>query len=108
MTGNGNPTIGGIRPLAFGIEPISGLHLKAFDFYIEVFTETGCGKTQKIEQKDMTFIDDDTVKFFVDTKVVGTGTYYARVTMEIPDKDAPGGKWPEKLTFETDLTINAR
>lgn len=108
MTGNGNPTICGLRPMAYSIEPISGMHLKAFDFYIEVFTETGYGKTQKIEQKDMTFIDDDTVKFFVDTKIVGTGTYYARATFKMPDADAPEGYWPEKLTIKTDLTINAR
>lgn len=108
MIADGNNVRGSTPPLVFSMEPISGFSLKDLEFTLEVFSESGIGKTQTIPKSNTFPIDDNNVRYYVDTALIGTGKYYTRAHISIPDAQAPNGVWKEVKTIESGITINAR
>lgn len=103
---NGNSSVGTTPPMVFGMEPINGHHLSNLDFTLEVFTTYGSGKVQVIKKADTYKIDDDSVLYYIDTTIGGSGKYYVKATLNIPDAKAPNGAWVEVKTIEAGLTVN--
>lgn len=90
------------------MEPIDGRHMEDVDFFAEVFSDGVLGRTETIRKEKATRVDADNYIVRVDTKVVGSGRYFVRLTAFIPDTDFDGGLRTEIRTCDTKIDIDAR
>lgn len=86
------------------MQPIEGYALKDLDFTVEVHTDR-YGKRKGYLKDNCVKIDDDTYGAPVNSEEMGTGKYFATVTLYIPDTHFIDGTRKDVSTFFTGMEI---
>lgn len=84
---NENIYIGTELKLNVNIEPISGLSMDDYDWFVEVYCSTK--RISKINKQESIRIDENNYIVLVDTEELGAGLLKCKVTAYIPDYDFP-------------------
>lgn len=98
------PSLGTELKLNVNADLGNGLHLSDVDFTARFYSSFG--KSITIDKKDMKKLDDDNYIAVVDTKKVGTGEYWMKLTVQIPDEDCEDGFRTEVVTIPTGEKIS--
>ncbi len=93
------PSVGTDLKLNVTAELGNDLHLSDVDFFARFGNLYG--KSVTIEKKDMEKYDDDNYVAVVDTKIIGAGEYWMKLTVKIPDADCKDGFRMEVVTVPT-------
>lgn len=104
MECNSSSGIGTELKLNISMEPIDGFHLAEVDFMAEVFSHRRTGSVT-ISKDDAKKVDENNFIVCVDTKAVGPGRYYLKLTAYIPDLDFPDGLRTEVVTVPTGINV---
>ena len=99
------PSSGTILKIAVTADIGNGLHLADVDFECVFYRDGFTTKSQAVAKKDMIRMDDDTYIAMVNTKLVGLGNYFCRLTVLVPDNDVEGGIRPEVVSFPTYIRV---
>lgn len=83
----------------------NGLHMEDVDFQCSFF-RAGLLNSQLVKKEDMLKLSADEYLAVVNTRVIGTGEYYMKLTAFIPDTDVEGGLREEVITIPTGIRIN--
>jgi hypothetical protein len=86
------------------MEPMAGYALKDLDFTVVVHTDR-YDKRKGYLKGNCVKIDDDTYAAPVDSEEIGTGKYFATVTVYIPDTYFIDGIRKDVSTFYTGMEI---
>ena len=97
------PSVGTELKLNVTAELGNGLHLSDVDFSVRFSNPSG--KSVTIEKKDMKKYDDDNYVAVVDTKIVGAGEYWMKLTAKLPDADCEDGFRTEVVTVPTGVKV---
>lgn len=97
------PSLGTELKLVVCAELGNGLHLSDVDFTARFYSSFG--KSITIDKKDMKKLDDDNYIAVVDSKKVGTGEYWMKLTAQIPDMDCEDGYRTEVVTVPTGVKL---
>lgn len=97
------PSLGTELKLNVNADLGNGLHLSDVDFSTRVYSSFG--KSITFDKKDMKKLDDDNYIAVVDTKKVGTGEYWMKLTAQIPDEDCEDGYRTEVVTVPTGVKL---
>lgn len=97
------PSLGTELKLNVNADLGNGLHLSDVDFTARFYSSFG--KSITIDKKDMKKQDDDNYIAVVDTKKVGTGEYWMKLTVQIPDEDCEDGFRTEVVTVPTGVKL---
>lgn len=101
-----NSVKGTIFKLNINLTPIDGFHLEDLEFTAEVFTDSS--RKLVVIKKEAAFkVDEDNYILCVDSSDCGSGRYYVRLTVEVPDSQVVGGKRIERATMFSGVTIDA-
>ena len=87
--------------------PIDGYHLGNTEWEVKVFVGDGY-KNMTLRKSDCIKVDDKNYIIPIDSAILGAGTYYVTLKVEIPDSDFKDGIRVEKRTGSTGVTIDAR
>ena len=99
------PSVGTELKLNVTAELGNDLHLSDVDFFARFSNQYG--KSVTIEKKDMKKYDDDNYVAVVDTKIVGAGEYWMKLTVKLPDADCEDGFRTEVVTVPTGVKVKA-
>lgn len=86
------------------IQPVSGINMSAFDFYVTAYTQ-GTAQRSVIQKYDCTRVNNDNYTVPVDTAPLGLGLLILDVYAFIPDQDFPDDLRTEICRIETDITL---
>ena len=95
-------SVGSKKKINIFAELGNGLHLSDVNFHVRIFTHT---KHVDYEKSDLIKVDDDNYLCRVDTKLLGTGEYWVRLCVDMPDADFEDGIRPEVLIIPTGLKM---
>jgi hypothetical protein len=98
------PSIGTTLKLLITADLGDNIHLEDVDFTCVFFRE-GLRNGQTIEKQEMTRIDKDEYIAVVDTKIIGTGEYYMKLSVRIPDNDVEGSLRDEVVVVPTNIRV---
>lgn len=99
------PSLGTELKLNISAELDNNLHLADVDFSATFYTAMGVGKSLTVEKKDMLKVDEDNYIAVVDTKKVGTGEYWMKLSAELPDEDCEDGFRSEVVKVPTGVKV---
>lgn len=99
------PSVGTELKLNVTADLGNDLHLSDVDFFARF--SNPLGKSVTIEKKDMKKYDDDNYVAVVDTKIVGAGEYWMKLTVKLPDADCEDGFRTEVVTVPTGVKVKA-
>jgi hypothetical protein len=97
------PSLGTELKLNVNADLGNGLHLSDVDFTARFYSSFG--KSITIDKKDMKKLDDDNYIAVVDSKKVGTGEYWMRLSVQLPDADCEDGYRSEVVTVPTGVKL---
>jgi hypothetical protein len=97
------PSLGTELKLNVNADLGNGLHLSDVDFTARFYSSFG--KSITIDKKDMKKLDDDNYIAVVDSKKVGTGEYWMKLTAQIPDEDCEDGYRTEVVTVSAGVKL---
>lgn len=97
------PSLGTELKLNVNADLGNGLHLSDVDFTARFYSSLG--KSVTIDKKDMKKLDDDNYIAVVDSKKVGTGEYWMKLTVQLPDMDCEDGYRSEVVTIPTGVKL---
>lgn len=98
------PSVGTTLKLLITADLGDNIHLEDVDFTCVFFRE-GLRNGQTIEKQEMTRIDKDEYIAVVDTKIIGTGEYYMKLSVRIPDNDVEGSLRDEVVVVPTNIRV---
>lgn len=81
----------------------NNLHLKDVDFDCVFYNSIG--KKQLLHKSNLIEYDADNYVAVVDTKSIGSGEYYLKLTVYIPDADCADGKRTEVVDIPTGVKV---
>lgn len=97
------PSVGTELKLNITADLGNDLHLSDVDFFARF--SNPFGKSVTIDKKDMKKYDDDNYVAVVDTKIVGTGEYWMKLSVQLPDADCEDGFRKEVVTVPTGIKV---
>ena len=98
------PSLGTTLKLLVSADLGEGIHLEDVDFCC-VFFRYGINTGQTVNKSEMSKISQDEYIAVVDTKIIGTGEYYMRLTAYIPDTDVDSGIRTEVVVVPTGIRV---
>ena len=98
------PSIGTTLKLLITADLGDNIHLEDVDFTCVFFRE-GLRNGLTIEKQEMTRMDKDEYIAVVDTKIIGTGEYYMKLSVRIPDNDVEGSLRDEVVVVPTNIRV---
>ena len=98
------PSIGTTLKLLITADLGDNIHLEDVDFTC-VFFRAGLRNGLTIEKQEMTRMDKDEYIAVVDTKIIGTGEYYMKLSVRIPDNDVEGSLRDEVVVVPTNIRV---
>lgn len=101
------PLCGTILKIAVTAELGNNLHLSDVDFTCTFYSDSAIIKRQIVKKDEMVHVDNDTYMSIVDTKIVGTGNYYCRLDVDVPDNDVEGGLRKEVVSIPTYISVKS-
>lgn len=98
------PSVGTTLKLLITADLGDNIHLEDVDFTC-VFFRAGLCNGQTIEKQEMIRMDKDEYIAVVDTKIIGTGEYYMKLSVRIPDNDVEGSLRDEVVVVPTNIRV---
>ena len=98
------PALGTVLKIGVTANIGNDMHLSDVDFTCTFFNKNG-SSSQNFQKSEMTYLDDDNYMAVVDTTKMGTGKYYARLTVMVPDDNVIGGIREEVVSFPTNIYV---
>ena len=98
------PSIGTTLKLLITADLGDNIHLEDVDFTCVFFRE-GLRNGQTIEKQEMIRMNKDEYIAVVDTKIIGTGEYYMKLSVRIPDNDVEGSLRDEVVVVPTNIRV---
>lgn len=98
------PSIGTTLKLLVTADLGDNIHLEDVDFTC-VFFRAGLRNSQTIEKQEMIRMDKDEYIAVVDTKIIGTGEYYMKLSARIPDNDVEGSLRDEVVVVPANIRV---
>lgn len=90
--------------LNINIEPIDGMTMDDYDFFIEVFGQW-TKENIKIRKGEAIRIDENNYVVRLDTTKLGLGGLSCKVTAYLPDDDFEDGLRTEVVCIDTGITV---
>ena len=100
-----NISLGTDLKINFHVEPINGLSMEDYDFFVEVYTRGG--KVLRIDKLQCIKADADNYRITFNTQDVGIGTLKYKFTAYIPDSDFDDGVRTEITCGRMNINIVA-
>lgn len=97
------PSVGTKVKINVSMDPVNDVHLNEMDFRCEFFCTRM--RVQRFRKRDLNEVDADNFLAEVDTRKIGAGMVYMRITVEVPDADCRGGFRTEVATVPTGVII---
>ena len=103
----GDSIVGTMFKSMITMQPMDGMHLADLDFTVEVYA-LGAPKSKTYAKSELSYYDDDSYMVVVDSAELGTGEYWATLTLSIPDNDCKDGIRREDYEIPLGVTIKRR
>lgn len=98
------PSLGTTLKMLVTADLGNDLHLEDVDFTC-VFFRSGLNTGQTISKDAMSKLSADEYIAVVDTRLIGTGEYYMKLTAYLPDLDVSGGLRTEVVVVPTGVRV---
>lgn len=99
------PVFGTMLKMNITAQLPDSLHLSDVNFAAFFFCRGMPAGGQNVTKGDMSRVDDDNYLAVVNTRCVGSGEYWCRLTVYIPDTDCPEGVRPEIVVFPCGVAV---